>query len=150
MPDDCDAELVEGIVYTASPVSQRRHGRPHTHASYWLVHYARHTPGVDSGDNSTTRLDLGNAPQPDLLLRIPESSGGTSREDGDYIEGPPELVVEVAASSESVDLNQKYAAYARNRVAEYLIWRTRDRGIDCSRSTATSTAASRQTRRTCC
>ena len=130
MPDDCDAELIEGIVYMASPVSQRRHSRPHTHANYWLVHYARFTRGVDTGDNATTRLDLGNAPQPDLLLRIPESAGGSSREDGDYIEGPPELVVEVAASSASVDLNQKYTAYARNRVAEYLVWRTRDRALD--------------------
>ena len=131
MPEDCDAELIEGIVYMASPVSHQPHGRPHTHVSYWLVHYARFTPGVDTGDNSTTRLDLGNAPQPDLLLRIPEAAGGTSvLADDDYIDGPPELVVEVAASTASVDLNQKYAAYLRNGVAEYLVWRTRDRALD--------------------
>ena len=130
MPDDCDAELIEGIVYMASPVSHRRHGRPHSLVNGWLFLYCIKTPGADGGDNSTTRLDLGNAPQPDLLLRIPESAGGSSREEGDYIEGPPELVVEVAASTASVDLNQKYAAYARNRVAEYLAWRTRDRAID--------------------
>jgi Uma2 family endonuclease len=131
MPVPCKAELIDGVVYMASPVSYRKHGRPHTLIGGWLFLYEIATRGVEGGDNSTTRIDLGSNPQPDLLLRIPEEAGGTSRiDEDDYVEGPPELIVEVAASTASVDLNQKYATYARHGVQEYVVWRTRDRVID--------------------
>ena len=130
MPEECDAELVEGIVYMASPVSHANHGRPHQHAGYWLAHYASFTQHTDIGDNSTTRLDLDNAPQPDLLLRLEACAGGQSRLVDDYIDGAPELVVEVAASSAAIDLNQKLTAYLRNGVREYVVVRTLDRAID--------------------
>ena len=42
-------------------------------------------------------------------------------EDG-YLTGPPELIVEVASSSASIDLRDKRRAYCRNRVPEYLVW----------------------------
>ncbi len=78
------------------------------------------TPGVDLCDNTTVRLDLDNEPQPDALLRI---EGGTSRiSEDDYIEGAPEFVVEIAASSASKDLHDKLRAYRRNGVQEYLVW----------------------------
>src|SRR5258705_6042792 len=32
--------------------------------------YVSETPGVESADNSTVRLDLDNEPQPDLVLRF--------------------------------------------------------------------------------
>jgi Uma2 family endonuclease len=48
----------------------------------------------------------------------------------DYIEGPPELVVEIAASSASYDLHDKLHAYRRNMVQEYLVWRIYDERID--------------------
>uniref|UniRef100_UPI00286CE592 Uma2 family endonuclease n=1 Tax=Chamaesiphon sp. OTE_8_metabat_110 TaxID=2964696 RepID=UPI00286CE592 len=48
----------------------------------------------------------------------------------DYIEGAPELIVEIAASTVSMDLHEKKAAYRRNEVQEYIIWRTLDREID--------------------
>jgi Uma2 family endonuclease len=74
------------------------------------------------------RLDLDNEPQPDALLRLEQ--GGTSRiDDEDYIAGPPELVVEVASSSESVDLHDKKEAYRRNGVQEYLVWMVRRREL---------------------
>ena len=130
MPADCDAELIEGIVYMASPVSHTNHGRPHQSFGGLLFTYQTYTPLVDGGDNSTTTLDLENAPQPDLLLRIDEKAGGSSREVGDYLEGPPELVVEIAASSASIDLNQKKRAYRRNGVKEYVVWRTLANEID--------------------
>ncbi|HAG80869.1 MAG TPA: hypothetical protein DCL61_06780, partial [Cyanobacteria bacterium UBA12227] len=54
----------------------------------------------------TVRLDADNEPQPDALLRIePEVGGNSSISEDDYIEGAPELIVEVAASSASYDLN---------------------------------------------
>ena len=39
-----------------------------------------------------------------------------------YLTGPPELIVEVAASSASIDLRDKRRAYCRNGVREYLVW----------------------------
>jgi hypothetical protein len=71
---------------------------------------------VIPSDNATVRLDLDNEPQPDLLLGLPIAAGGALRlsTDGGYFEGPPELVIEVAASSTSYDLNQKKGAYRRN------------------------------------
>jgi len=42
----------------------------------------------------------------------------------DYIEGSPELIVEIAASSASLDLHDKKRAYRRSGVQEYLVWRT--------------------------
>jgi Uma2 family endonuclease len=44
--------------------------------------------------------------------------------------GAPELIVEVAASSASIDLNDKMDAYARNGVGEYLVWRTLEKRFD--------------------
>ena len=71
------------------------------------------------------RLDEDNEPQPDVLLRIEPDAGGQSRVSGDdYIEGAPELVVEIVASSTSVDLHDKLRAYRRNGVREYVVWRT--------------------------
>ena len=42
--------------------------------------------------------------------------------DDGYLAGPPELIVEVAASSTSIDLRDKRRACCRNGVREYLIW----------------------------
>src|SRR5262249_33705424 len=50
-------------------------------------------------------------------------------EDG-YLEGAPELIIEVAASSASYDLHDKLNAYRRNRVREYIVWRVLDREVD--------------------
>ena len=117
------AELIEGVVYVASPVRVRNHGRPHAQVMTWLGVYYVATPGVDFADNTTTRLDLDNEPQPDALLRIEPEVGGRSRiTEDDYIEGAPELIVEIAASSASYDMDAKLNAYRRNGVQEYIVW----------------------------
>jgi Uma2 family endonuclease len=130
MPEVKKAELIEGVVYMPSPVSHKNHGSPHFRIVAWLGHYVDSTPGVDGGDNSTLRLDLENEPQPDAFLRILPEFGGLSNDDGDYIGGPVELIVEVAASSASYDLHDKLRAYQRNGVGEYLVWRVLDKAID--------------------
>jgi len=131
MPDLKKAELIEGVVYMGSPVSLVRHGRPHHSLAYWVGVYMEFTPGLLVGDNSTVRLDLDNVPQPDLLLCIPAAAGGNSRLSADgYLEGPPELAIEVAASSTSKDLHQKLGAYRRNGVREYLVLRVDDGEVD--------------------
>ena len=123
MPHVEKAELIEGIVYMPSPVRYTQHGHPHILLAGWLAYYASKTPGLLIADNTTVRLDEDNEPQPDLFLALPPSAGGASRVDGDgYITGSPELVVEVAASTVSIDLHAKLNAYRRNGVAEYLVW----------------------------
>jgi hypothetical protein len=70
------AELIEGVVYVASPVRAKQHGRPHAFIIGWLTTYVAATPGVDIEDNAAVRLDLDNEPQPDALLRIEPEAGG--------------------------------------------------------------------------
>lgn len=69
------AELIEGVVYVASPVRAKRHGRPHGIIVTWLGTYCTATPGVDLYVESTVRLDADNEPQPDALLRIEPEVG---------------------------------------------------------------------------
>ena len=130
MPHVKKAELIEGVVYMPSPVTQEDHGGPHFDVIGWLAVYRAGTPGVEGGDNSTLRLDLDNEPQPDAFLRILPQYGGQSRNSGKYVAGAPELIVEVAASSASYDLHDKLHAYRRNEVREYVVWRVWDRAID--------------------
>lgn len=125
------AELIEGVVYMPSPVHFAAHAQPHGVVMAWLVTYCAFTPGVQAADNATIRLDLENEPQPDALLRIEHEAGGRSRlSEDDYVEGSPELIVEIAASSASHDLHDKMRAYRRNGVQEYLVWRVYDRRLD--------------------
>ena len=130
MPHVQKAELIEGMVYVPSPVSCAQHGSPHLLLSRWLGVYLDATPGVDGAIDATVRLDQENEVQPDLLLRI-DGPRGTARLDADgYLQGPPELVVEVAASSVSCDLHHKLRVYRRSGVGEYLVLRAEDAAVD--------------------
>ena len=123
MPHVKKAELIEGIVYMSSPVRVDVHAEPHGWVMGWAAFYAAMTPGVRIGDNGTVRLDPNNEPQPDVMLWIDEKRGGQAIiDDKGYMEGAPELVVEVAASSASYDLHEKLKVYQRNGVREYLVW----------------------------
>lgn len=131
MPQLKKAELIEGVVHVPSPLRWNRHGRPNRHLSTWLGTYEANTPGVQGGDNATVRLDLENEPQPDAVQIIDPARGGQARiSPDDYVEDAPELVVEVAASTVSIDLNTKLRVYRRNRVREYLVYRVLDQAID--------------------
>jgi Uma2 family endonuclease len=132
MPPKVKAERIEGIVYMpAAAVSAEFHGQPHAHMIGWLFLYESMTPGVVTADNSTIALDIDNDPQPDACLRILPSHGGRAKLSPDgYIEGSPELVVEIAASSMSYDLGAKLNTYRRNGVREYIVHRTYDGEID--------------------
>ena len=131
MPDLKKAELIEGEVYVGSPVRHRQHGKPHGQLMAGCRYYVAGTPGVEVGDNGSIRLDLDNVPQPDAYLMIEPERGGQARiSEDDYVEGAPELVAEIAASSVSYDLGKKLHAYRRNGVKEYIVWRVQDREID--------------------
>ena len=131
MPHLKKAELIKGVVYMPEPVRTDIHARPHARIITWLGVYCSATPGVDFGDNATVRLDSDNEPQPDALLRIEEEYGGNSRIDSDgYVEGAPELIVEVVGTSADYDLHEKLQTYRCIGVAEYVVWRTKDKRID--------------------
>lgn len=132
MPDVKKAELIQGIVYLmASPVRIDQHAQPDALIQGWLFTYALQTRGVKHATNATTRMSPEDLPQPDGLLRLlPEHGGQTKVDTKGYLVGAPELVVEVAASSASLDTRQKFTSYLRARVQEYMIWRTRDQAVD--------------------
>jgi len=132
MPEKVKAELIDGVVYLRGPpVTDPGHSHPHFRFITWLGVYEAHTSGTAGGDNGTIRLDLKSEPQPDTFLRIlPEYGGQTRNTDDKYIEGAPELVAEIAASSVSYDLHEKLAAYRRNGVLEYIVWRVLDGAVD--------------------
>lgn len=124
------AELINGVVYMTPPVSIDDHGSPHFDLVGWLGLYRMATPGVRGGDNATLRLPLANRPQPDAFLFVEPSRGGRVRIEEGYIVGGPELVAEVAATSENYDLHDKLELYRDNGVQEYIVWRVFDREID--------------------
>jgi Uma2 family endonuclease len=124
------AELIEGIVYMPAALRFKSHGQPHGWIMTWLGTYEAMTPGVALGVEPTVRLDIDNEPQPDAVLLIMPEAGGQARlSDDDYIEGAPELVVEIAASSVAIDLHAKKQAYRRNGVKEYIVWQVLEQTI---------------------
>lgn len=130
-PDIKKAELVQGVVYVASPVRMKEHGEPHLTLGALLWNVAARIPGLSVGDNATVLLSDESTVQPDLLAYWdpPRGSGARLTEEG-YIEGPPLLVIEIAASSASYDLHDKLEAYRRAGVAEYVVWRVEDNAVD--------------------
>jgi Uma2 family endonuclease len=131
MPELKKAELIDGVVHMPSPVRWGRHASPHARFLGWLIHYEAATPGTQTGDNGSMRLDTKNEPQPDAALIILPSHGGQARISADdYLEGGPELVAEIAASSASIDRNSKLLMYQNNGVREYVVWRVLDNEID--------------------
>jgi Uma2 family endonuclease len=127
-PEEWKAELVEGVVYVASPVSGQ-HSSPHAAIVLWLGTYQAKHPELRIDDNITVYLDADNEVQPDACLWH-EVPGGPVLDEHGYVEGPPQLVAEVAVSSVSYDLHDKLNAYRRTGVREYVVWPVEDRAID--------------------
>jgi Uma2 family endonuclease len=120
MSEDVRAELVGGVVYMPSPL-KRRHSRPHLKLASWMDLYEEATPGVECHDSVTVILGPESEPQPDAcLIVLPEKGGQTRITEDDFLEGPPELIAEIALSSESYDLHDKKDDYERAGVKEYL------------------------------
>jgi Uma2 family endonuclease len=131
MPPQVKAELIDGIVYMASPVRVSYHGKPHSHLHVWLGQYQTFTPGVESPIGSTIRFDDENEPQPDIIFMIDPKKGGQAQIDEfGYFSSAPELVAEISASTVSHDSGKKLDLYRRFGVREYIIWRVLDEAID--------------------
>lgn len=129
-PEGFKAELIGGVVYVMSSPVTFRHGRPHSRLVQWLRNYVDETPGTDAGDNTTNVLGDESEPQPDAFLGIEEEYGGQTRVDErDYIQGPPELVAEVAHTTASIDLNAKKADYLAAGVREYIVFLAGDHTV---------------------
>jgi Uma2 family endonuclease len=97
----------------------------------WLALYCAGKPHIGLADNATVRLDADTEVQPDALLRTSSEHGGNSRViENDFIEGPPELIFEIAATSASYDLHDKKKAYESAGVQEYVVWRIYDQCVD--------------------
>jgi len=129
MPPDFRAELIGGVVFVPSPL-WLEHGVSHALVMEWLTNYWGATPGTQVRDNATAILGDESEPQPDAALVIEPGSGGQSNvsEDG-YATGPPELIVEVASSSESIDLHAKRRDYEQAGVLEYVVVVLRQRVV---------------------
>src|SRR5580704_14040418 len=119
MPDLHFAELIDGIVYMPSPVSDT-HRDFHFLSTCWLGIYAMATPGCAGRDAVTWLMSEDSAPQPDLSLRIKPAFGGQSRIEGEYAAGAPELIVEISHTTSAKDLGVKLRLYERSGVLEYL------------------------------
>lgn len=119
-PDGVRAELIEGTVFVASPVSSL-HAKYHRRLVGWIDRYVEATPGVEGYDNATQILGPDTEVMPDVSLLVEPECGGQVRYDGKYLSGSPELVIEVALSSVAIDLRMKKSDYERAGVKEYLV-----------------------------
>lgn len=118
-------ERLEQRVQMPQPIPLTFHGEPLGHMVAWLGHYVAATRGCQGSGSATLVLDADNDPEPDCVLRIRPEYGGESRTDrSGYVDGAPELVVEVADSTAVTDLQLKFEIYRRNGVLEYLVWET--------------------------
>ena len=120
MPPGTRAELINGVVLMPSPVGPA-HGRAHFPTIAWLSYYVENTPGVEGMDNTSTAMGIKSEPQPDVLLRILSDYGGRTRADRKFVQGVPELLLEIAHTSRYTDLGPKLEDYERVGVLEYIV-----------------------------
>lgn len=118
MPEHVRAELIEGVVHMASPLSAG-HAKPHFNFIVLIGDYVFETPGLVGYDNVSYRLNLRNEYQPDLLIARGED---TEEGDDDIVTGSSELAVEICRTSRTIDFTKKFKVYREHKVAEYMIW----------------------------
>ncbi|HQU44432.1 MAG TPA: Uma2 family endonuclease, partial [Pirellulales bacterium] len=120
MPSHFRAELIEGVAIVPSP-THPEHGDIHAVVMGLIWVYRAGTPGVRTYDDTTVLLPPIDEPKPDAIVVIEPACGGQTGVEDRYLLGPPELVIEVAASSASYDLHSKYRMYERLGVGEYVV-----------------------------
>jgi Uma2 family endonuclease len=122
MPENVRAELIEGIVYMASPLYSP-HGDSHFLLTNILGIYEEDTPGIIGSIATSVRLDGKNEFQPDIHLRIdPKCGGRTKNPDKKLVLGGPEFVTEISNTTLEMDLHEKFEVYLRDGVQEYFVW----------------------------
>ena len=118
LPGLKNAELIEGVVYVSSPVSND-HGIHEAILTFWASLYAEDTPGCSVGSNATCKM-VRQSPQPDVHLRLTEDFGGNSNLSEGLITGALELVAEICVTSMEIDFGPKLALYQGAGVREYI------------------------------
>jgi Uma2 family endonuclease len=126
-PEVKRAERIEGRVYLQMSVSQL-HGRAHAILAGWLMAYWARHPDCEVLAEGTARLGDHSDPQPGAMLR--RVASGSSGVQAGFVVGPPELVVEMSASSASYALFEKKALYMRSGVLEYVVWQVYEERLD--------------------
>src|SRR5581483_947730 len=126
MPENCRAELIEGVVVMAPPITTED-SDGHGGLYLLLKTYALYTERVSAGLCASFRIDGMNEYQPDIFLRIDDSKGRSKVAADRLVEGAPELVAEIAVSSVGYDLHEKKRVYERCGAQEYLVWQVRER-----------------------
>lgn len=138
------AELLKGVVYINArrqvidgkerimpPISGGGHSGPQANVMTLLGVYAAQTAGVVLNGPTTVHMSDETNPEPDALLRIlPEYGGRSTLGEDDFIDGPPELVVEISNTSASRDMGARLEAYQDDGVKDYLVWRTGVETVD--------------------
>lgn len=122
-PDIKKAELVQGVVYVASPTRIYEHAVPDGILGAWLMGYSITHAGTVAASNGTVHLSPFDRVQPDSMLWKTSASTAVLGTDH-YLHGAPELAAEVAASSASYDLHSKKESYLQAGVSEYVVWVT--------------------------
>ena len=109
MPAVRHAELIDGIVYMPSPVSNW-HSKYESFLNCWLGIYCIATPGCQPSMEGTWLMAEGK--KPSAGRSVADSSGvwRPGGQQGHFFAGAPELVVEVAATSYSRDFGTNEAA----------------------------------------
>jgi Uma2 family endonuclease len=115
-PEIKKAELIDGTVFIETTVGSE-HANVHKLIMTLLGVYESRHPEAQGLDNGSVLIS-GSEVQPDSSLRL--RKGGASEEAG-VIVGPPELAVEVSASSYAYDSTLKRRLYERSGVREYLL-----------------------------
>lgn len=118
-------EVIDGLEHIMPPISGGGHCEPQFNIMTLCGVYAGHTPGLRGHGPTTVHISALNNPEPDALLRIlPEYGGASLLGDDDYIDGPPELLVEISNTTGARDMGTRLDAYEAEGVKEYLVWRT--------------------------
>src|SRR5687767_2388830 len=85
------AELIDGVVYVASPVF-KDHSKPHTWVLSWLGTFDDISDDYEVMTEHSVRLDADTEVQPDALVRKLEGGRSGYSPEG-FIDGAPELTV---------------------------------------------------------
>lgn len=128
MPDGTRAELIGGVVHLHSP-AKNLHSDTHSYVDRWLGAYDEATPGTKASVELSALMGPECEPQPDCSLRILPAYGGQTSLKDYWVVGAPELIVEIAWSSEDFDLNAKKQDYQKGGVREYVVVALRQKRI---------------------
>lgn len=127
-PEGFRAQLIAGTVYVTSARVTVRHGGLHARAVYWLGSYASETSGTEGCNTITILLSEESEPEPDACLYVlPTYQGQVAIKK--CLVGPPDLIVEVANTTRSIDLGSKKHDYELNGVREYIIVVAREKSV---------------------